>query len=354
MPDKILIAGNDAIAEAGIRAGCRSYFGYPITPQNELLEYMSVHMPKAGGVFIQAESEIGAIHMCYGASAAGARTMTSSSGPGISLKLEGISYLAGSDLPCVIVNVARGGPGLGNIAPAQGDYFQATKGGGHGDYRMIVLAPATIPEAAELTTLAFDLADKYRGPVLVLVDGVLGQMMEPVEFPQPIDPATLPPKPWALTGAQGRPPNVVTSFFLDPAELSKLNQRRQLRYRQIEEREIRYEEFETGDATIVIAAYGTPARIARSTIKLARDEGIRLGLLRPITLWPFPYAPLRALSTRVKTILTVEMSAGQMLEDVRLAVAERANTPFYGEMGGIVPTPRDILMEVKRYASYDA
>ncbi|MCL0057065.1 3-methyl-2-oxobutanoate dehydrogenase subunit VorB [Dehalococcoidia bacterium] len=357
MPDKILIAGNDAIAEAGIRAGCRSYFGYPITPQNELLEYMSAHMPKAGGVFIQAESEIGAINMCYGASAAGARTMTSSSSPGMSLKLEGISYLAGSDLPCVIVNVARAGPGLGNIAPGQGDYFQATKGGGHGDYRMIVLAPATIPEATELTMLAFDLADKYRGPVLVLVDGVLGQMMEPVEFRRPVDPATLPPKPWALTGARGRPPNIVTSFFLDPAELSELNLNRQDRYRRIEAQEVRYEEFETGDATIVIAAYGTVARIARTAVKLARNEGIRLGLLRPITLWPFPYAPLRALSNRVKTILTVEMSAGQMLEDVRLAVAERAETPFYGELGGIVPTPRDILREVKKYSetsSYDA
>ncbi|MBT9149521.1 MAG: 3-methyl-2-oxobutanoate dehydrogenase subunit VorB [Dehalococcoidia bacterium] len=354
MRDKILIAGNDAIAEAGIRAGCRSYFGYPITPQNELLEYMSAHMPKAGGVFVQAESEIGAINMCYGASAAGARTMTSSSGPGMSLKLEGISYLAGSDLPCVIVNVARGGPGLGNIAPGQGDYFQATKGGGHGDYRMIVLAPATIPEATELTMLAFDLADKYRTPVLVLVDGVLGQMMEPVEFRDPVDPATLPPKPWALTGAQGRPPNIVTSFFLDPQELSELNLKRQDRYRRIVTQEVRYEEFETGDATIVIAAYGTVARIARTTVKLARNEGIKLGLLRPITLWPFPYAPLRALSNRVKVILTVEMSAGQMLEDVRLAVAERAETPFYGEMGGIVPTPRGILMEVKKYASYDA
>jgi 2-oxoglutarate ferredoxin oxidoreductase subunit alpha len=252
------------------------------------------------------------------------------------------------------VNVARGGPGLGNIAPAQGDYFQATKGGGHGDYRTIVLAPATIPEAVELTMLAFDLADKYRTPVLVLVDGMLGQMMEPVKFRQPVDPATLPPKPWALTGARGRPPNIVTSFFLDPQELSELNLRRQLRYRQIEEQEVRCEEFETGDATIVIAAYGSVARIAKSTVKLAQNEGIRLGLFRPITLWPFPYAPLRSLSNRVKTILTVEMSAGQMLEDVRLAVVERAATPFYGVMGGIVPTPKDILMEVKKYASYDA
>jgi 2-oxoglutarate ferredoxin oxidoreductase subunit alpha len=219
---------------------------------------------------------------------------------------------------------------------------------------MIVLAPATIPEATELTMLAFDLADRYRGPVLVLVDGMLGQMMEPVEFPEPVDPTTLPAKPWALTGARGRPPNIVTSFFLDPQELSKVNVRRQLRYRQIEQQEVRYEEFETGDATILIAAYGAVARISRTTVKLARNEGIRLGLLRPITLWPFPYAPLRDLSNRVKTILTVEMSAGQMLEDVRLAVVERAETPFYGVMGGIVPTPRDILMEVRKYASYDA
>lgn len=334
-----------------MRAGCRCYFGYPITPQSELLEYMATHMPKVGGVFIQAESELAAINMCYGASAAGGRTMTSSSSPGISLKMEGISYLAGADLPCVIINVARGGPGLGNIAPAQGDYFQATKGGGHGDYRMIVLAPATIPEATELVMLAFDLADRYRVPVMVLADGILGQMMEPVEFPEPIDPATLPTKPWALTGAKGRKPNIVTSFALDPKELSELNLKRQACYHQIEEQEVRYEESETADATIVIAAYGTVARIAKTTVKIAREEGLRLGLLRPITLWPFPYAPLRALSDRVNTILTVEMSAGQMVEDVRLAVAERAKTPFYGELGGVVPTPKDILREVKQYAS---
>jgi 2-oxoglutarate/2-oxoacid ferredoxin oxidoreductase subunit alpha len=344
------MTGNEAMAEAAICAGCRSYFGYPITPQNELLEYMSAHLPRAGGVFIQAESEIAAINMCYGASAAGFRTMTSSSSPGISLKMEGISYIAGADLPCVVINVVRGGPGLGNIAPAQGDYFQATKGGGHGDYHMIVLAPSTIPESIELVMLAFDLADKYRTPVMILADGMLGQMMEPVVLPAHIDPATLPAKPWAITGAKGRAPNIVTSFYLDPVELNEMDVKREIRYRQMEENEVRYEEYETADATVIIAAFGSVARIARTAVRMARDEGIKLGLLRPISLWPFPYEPLRALSRRVDVILTVEMNAGQMVEDVRLAVAERAETPFYGELGGLVPSPSSILREVKRYA----
>jgi 2-oxoglutarate/2-oxoacid ferredoxin oxidoreductase subunit alpha len=344
------MTGNEAMAEAAIRAGCRAYFGYPITPQNELLEYMAANMPRVCGVFVQAESELAAINMCYGASAAGARTMTSSSSPGISLKMEGISYLAGADLPCVVINVVRGGPGLGNIAPAQGDYFQATKGGGHGDYRMIVLGPATIPESVELVMLAFELADRYRGPVMVLADGMLGQMMEPVALPQPIDPGKLPSKPWALTGARGREPNIVTSFYLDPEELSAVDVKRQSRYQQIEEREVRYEEHETADAVVVIAAYGSVARIARTVVKMARSEGIKVGLFRPISLWPFPYAALRAVSGRVDTVLTVEMNAGQMVEDVRLAVCERAETPFYGVLGGLVPSPRDILREVKRYA----
>jgi 2-oxoglutarate ferredoxin oxidoreductase subunit alpha len=348
---KILMTGNEAMAEAAICAGCRAYFGYPITPQNELLEYMAARMPTVGGVFIQAESEVAAINMCYGASAAGARTMTSSSSPGISLKMEGISYLAGADLPCVIINVARGGPGLGNIAPAQGDYFQATKGGGHGDYRMIVLGPATIAEAIELVMLAFDLADRYRVPVMVLSDGMLGQMMEPVVLPEPVDPTSLPAKPWALTGARGRHPNVVTSYAIDPADLNRINAQRQSRYHQIEEKEVRYQETETSDATIIVVAYGTVARIARTTVKMARSQGIKLGLVQPITLWPFPYAALRLLSGRVNTILTVEMSAGQMVEDVRLAVGDRAETPFYGELGGLVPTPKDILREVKRNVS---
>jgi len=345
------MTGNDAMAEAAICAGCRAYFGYPITPQNEILEYMAAHMPGVGGAFIQAESEVAAINMCYGASAAGVRTMTSSSSPGISLKMEGISYLAGADLPCVIINVARGGPGLGNIAPAQGDYFQATKGGGHGDYRMIVLGPATIAEAIELVILGFDLADKYRIPVMILSDGMLGQMMEPVVLPKPIDSASLPVKPWALTGAKDRRPNVVTSYAIDPEELSQINTKRQSRYHQIESKEVRYRETETSDATIVMVAYGTMARIARTAVRMARSQGIKLGLVQPITLWPFPYARLRTLSSQVTTILAVEMSAGQMVEDVRLAVAERAETPFYGKLGGLVPTPKDILREVKRNVS---
>ncbi len=350
MGERLLLRGNEVIAEAAIRAGCQCYFAYPITPQAELLEHMARHMPRLGRTFIQAESEIAAISMVYGAAATGVRTMTSSSSPGISLKQEGISYLAGSNLPAVIVNIVRGGPGLGNIAPSQCDYFQATKGGGHGDYRMIVLGPSTVPEAGELTMLAFDLADKYRIPVMILADGMLGQMMEPVELPDPVDPGGLPTKDWATTGAAGRDPNIVLSFDLDPEKLKEMNLALQEKYREIEANEVRYEESDTEDADIVIAAHGTIARIARSVVRLARAEGIRLGLFRPITLWPFPYEPLRGLADRVDTVLTVEMSAGQMWEDVRLAVAERAATPFYGELGGVVPTPRGILNEVRKHA----
>jgi len=346
----MLLRGNEVIAEAAIRAGCQCYFAYPITPQAELLEHMARNMPRLGRAFVQAESEVAAISMVYGAAAAGVRVMTSSSSPGISLKQEGISYLAGSRLPAVIVNVVRGGPGLGNIAPSQCDYFQATKGGGHGDYRMIVLGPSTVPEAGELTMLAFDLADRYRTPVMILADGLLGQMMEPVSLPEPVDPASLPNKPWATTGAAGRDPNIILSFDLDPEKLKEMNQVLQETYHRITENEVRCEETETEDAEIVIAAYGTIARIAKSVIRMARADGIRLGLFRPITLWPFPYDPLRALADRVETVLTVEMSAGQMWEDVRLAIAERAATPFYGEMGGVVPTPRAILNEVIKHA----
>jgi len=324
MGERLLLRGNEAIAEAAIRAGCQCYFAYPITPQAELLEHMAKHMPKLGRTFIQAESEIAAISMVYGAASVGVRTMTSSSSPGISLKQEGISYLAGSDLPAVVVNVMRGGPGLGDIAPAQADYFQATKGGGHGDYHIIVLAPSTVPEAGKLTMLAFDLADRYCTPVMLLADGMLGQMMEPVELPEPVDPASLPAKPWATTGAKDRDPNVIRSFDLDPEILKQMNLALQERYREIETKEVRYEETATDDADIVIAAYGMVARIAKSAVRMARAEGIKLGLFRPITLWPFPYPPLKELSKRVKTVLTVEMSAGQMWEDVRLAVCERA------------------------------
>lgn len=349
MSERLLLRGNEVIAESAIRAGCQCYFAYPITPQAELLEHMARHMPRLGRTFVQAESEVSAINMVYGAAGAGVRTMTSSSSPGISLKMEGISYLAGANLPAVIVNIVRGGPGLGNIAPSQCDYFQATKGGGHGDYRIIALAPSTVPEAGDLTMLAFDLADQYRIPVMILADGLLGQMMEPVVLPDPVDPADLPAKDWATTGANGRDPNIILSFDLDPQGLRRMNLDLQAKYRRISDHETRYEEIETQDADIVIAAYGTIARICHSVVRMARKEGIRLGLFRPITVWPFPYEPLRAIADRAHTMLTVEMSAGQMWEDVRLAVAERAETPFYGQMGGIVPTPREILNEVKRY-----
>jgi len=350
MGKRVLLRGNEVIAEAAIRAGCQCYFAYPITPQAELLEHMARNMPRLGRTFVQAESEIAAISMVYGAASVGVRTMTSSSSPGISLKQEGISYLAGSNLPSVIVNVVRGGPGLGDIAPSQCDYFQATKGGGHGDYHMIVLAPSTVPEAGELTMLAFELADQYRTPVMILADGLLGQMMEPVELPEPIDPASIPAKPWATTGADGRDPNIILSFDLDPEVLKRMNLDLQEKYRRIEDNEIRYEETMTEDADLIIAAYGTTARIAKTVVKQARSEGIKVGLFRPITAWPFPYEALRELASQVSTVLTVEMSAGQMWEDVRLAVAERAATPFYGEMGGVVPTPRDILNEVRKHA----
>jgi 2-oxoglutarate ferredoxin oxidoreductase subunit alpha len=350
MGNRLLLRGNEVIAEAAIRAGCQCYFAYPITPQAELLEHMAHNMPRLKRTFVQAESEVAAISMVYGAAAAGVRVLTSSSSPGISLKQEGISYLAGSNLPAVIVNIVRGGPGLGNIAPAQCDYFQATKGGGHGDYHIIVLGPSTVPEAAELTMLAFDLADAYRIPVMILADGMLGQMMEPVELPEPIDVDALPKKDWATTGAKGRDPNIILSFDLDPEKLKQMNLALQEKYHRIVANEVRFEETATEDAEIVIAAYGTVARISKTVVQMAREEGLRLGLFRPITLWPFPYEPLRALADRVEAVLTVEMSAGQMWEDVRLAVAERARTPFYGELGGVVPTPRGILSEVKKHA----
>lgn len=346
---KVLMRGNEAMAEAAIRAGCRCYFCYPITPQGELVEYMARHLPRRGGVFLQAESEVAAINMVYGAAAAGVRTMTSSSSPGISLKMEGISYLAGARLPAVIVNVMRAGPGLGNIAPAQGDYFQATKGGGHGDYRLLVLAPSTVQEAAELVMLAFDLSDRYRVPAMILADGMLGQMMEPVELPEPIPAERIPPRPWALTGAKGRAPNVVSSFDLDPHRFREILRALWAVYREIEGTEVRWEEYATEDAELVLVAYGTMGRICRTVVRRARREGLRVGLFRPITLWPFPYEPLRRLSERVPVLLTVELSAGQMWEDVRLAVEGRAKTPFYGELGGVVPTPEEILSEVRKY-----
>ncbi len=345
---KMLFKGSEAIAEAAIRAGCRLYFGYPITPQSELTEYMSRRLPEVDGTFLQAESEVATVNMMYGASCTGKRVMTSTSSPGFSLMMEGVSYMAGAELPAVFVNVVRGGPGLGDIQPAQSDYFQATKGGGHGDYRMIVLAPHTIQESVDLMNLAFDLADKYRMLVTILADGMLGQMMEPVEFPEMRDPNGVPKKDWALTGASDHEPRKVTSFNIDPYGLEEMNLRYQATYKKVVENEIRYEEVNTKDADIIIAAYGTMARIVKTTIHLAEKEGIKVGLFRPITLWPFPYKQINKLADTVENVLTVEMSYGQMLEDVKLGVNGKAKTPFYGRSGGVVPTPTEVLEAVKK------
>lgn len=334
--------GNEAVGEGAIRAGCQCYFGYPITPQNELTAYMARHMPEHGRVFIQAESELAAINMVFGAAATGARAMTSSSSPGVSLKMEGISYLAGAQLPAVIVNVQRGGPGLGSIDPSQGDYFQATKGGGHGDYRMIVLAPASVQEMHDLTVDAFRLADAYRLPVMVLADGRLGQMMEPILLHQ-TPPPPAPDKPWALTGAAGRKPNVIRSLLVEDGELERHNRALQSGYRRIERTETRSEEYQTDNARVLIAAWGTCARIAKGAVQKARAQGLAVGLFRPITVWPFPSQRLSELALRVDAILTIEMNCGQMLEDVRLAVGDRVPVHFSGFPGGRVPSETDVV-----------
>ena len=339
---RVLVTGNEAAAEAAIMARCRCYYGYPITPQNEISAYMALHMPEAGGVFLQAESEVAAINMCFGSAATGARVMTSSSSPGISLKMEGISYAAGAELPIVIINVMRGGPGLGNIEPAQGDYFQATKGGGHGDYRLIVLAPYSVQEFADLVMLAFDLADEYRTPVMVLADGQIGQMMEPAVLRAP-SPRALPEKDWVLSGAAGRAPRQVHSFWLKAGRLTEHNLHLVAKYDRISSRETRFEERGTEEAQVVLVAYGTSARVSLEAMRTAGKDSPRLGLLRPITLWPFPSAPLRKLAEKGKRFLVVEMSAGQMVEDVRLAVEGRAPVGFVGRPGGGVPSPAEIL-----------
>jgi 2-oxoglutarate ferredoxin oxidoreductase subunit alpha len=337
--------GNDAVGEGAIRAGCDSYYGYPITPQNELTSYMARHMPAHGRVFIQAESELAAISMVFGSSAAGKRAMTSSSSPGISLKQEGISYLAGCELPAVIVNVQRGGPGLGDITPSQGDYFQAVKGGGHGDYHQIVLAPDSVQESHDLTILAFDLADKYRNPVMILTDGRLGQMMEPLSLNEaPIRPP--PDKPWAVNGAASRKPNMIRSLLMVSGELETHNLHLQRKYEQVRANEVRYEERLTTDCDVLCVAYGTSARIVKGAMKTAREQGMRIGLIRPISLWPFPSMRIRELAPRVKGVLVVEMSAGQMLEDVQLAVAGQTPVAFEGRMGGGVPTEAEILRKL--------
>lgn len=339
---KVLMKGNEAIAEAAIRAGCEAYFGYPITPQTEVLEYMSARMPALGRAFVQAESELGAVNMLYGAACTGARAMTTTSSPGFSLMQEGLSYIACSEVPAVVVNVMRGGPGLGNIQPSQADYLQMTKGGGHGDYTPIVLAPSTVQEMVNLVILAFDLADKYRQPVYVIADGMLGQIMEPVELPE-LKPPQRPERPWALTGAKGRPRNIVTSLQLDPPALEKVNLRLQEIYRRIRENEQRYEEYMTDDADLLLVAYGTAARIAKTAIAKARRQGLKAGLFRPITVNPYPYDALRKAAEKARRLLVVELSAGQMLEDVRLAVMDRRPIHFFGKMGGVVPMPEDVV-----------
>jgi len=349
MAKKVLMKGNEAIAEAAVQAGCRYFFGYPITPQNELPAYLSWRLPEVNGVFLQAESEVAASNMVYGAAGAGARVMTSSSSPGISLKAEGISYIAGAELPAVIVNMMRGGPGLGGIQPAQSDYFQATKGMAHGDFRLLVLAPSSVQEAVDLTIDAFELADKYRNPVLLLADGMIGQMMEPVSFEKSIDPDDLPDKPWATDGAEGREKNIINSLALDPAELEKHNYKLKEKYEQMKKEEVRYETYYLDDADIVIVAYGTSARISLSAIDLAREEGYKVGLIRPITLFPFPKEIIAKTSEKVDDFLTVEMSTGQMVEDVELAVcANNSSVHFYGRTGGMIPTPEEILAEIKK------
>ncbi len=347
MSEKVLMKGNEAIAEAAIRAGCRHYFGYPITPQTELAAYMAKRMPKIDGVFLQAESEIAAINMVYGVSSAGLRVMTSSSSPGVSLKQEGISYIAGSDLPALIVNVERGGPGLGGIQPSQSDYYQATKGGGHGDYHLIVLTPASVQEMADLTALAFDLSDKYRVPAMLLADGTIGQMMEPVELPE--ESCSKVEKPWAVTGTKmQRKHNIVNSLYLVPEELERTNMERFERYAEIEKNEVRYEEFMTEDADVCVVAFGIAARVSKNAVVAARKEGIKAGLIRPITVWPFPKQPVADIAPRVKGFVSVELSMGQMIDDIRLACGCSKPVSLCNRVGGMIPTPDEVLDAIRK------
>ena len=349
MSETRLMKGNEALAEAAIRAGCQAYFGYPITPQSEILEYLTDEGRKRGMIVLQAESEVASINMVYGAAGAGARAMTSSSSPGISLMQEGLSYIACAELPCLVVNINRGGPGLGTIQPSQGDYFQATKGGGHGDYHLIVLAPASVQEMADFVFDAFDLADKYRNPVMILADGALGQMMEKVEFRE-YDPRDhTPVKPWATVGKpKERPRNILTSLHIQPEKMEQINLHLQAKYKEICQNEVRYEIVETDDAEFLIVAYGLVARIAHRAVEIAREQGIRVGLLRPISLYPYPYGALRELAEHVRGILVAEMNAGQMVEDVRLAVEGRVPVEFYGRMGGIIPSPEEIVKALEK------
>lgn len=346
---KMLMKGNEAIAEAAISAGCRYFFGYPITPQSQVPEYMSKRLPQVGGCYLQSESEVAAINMVYGAAGAGGRVLTSSSSPGISLKQEGISYIAGAELPCVIVNMVRGGPGLGSIQPAQSDYFQATKGGGHGDYHLVVLAPASVQEIVELTQLAFDIADYYRNPVLIMGDGLIGQMMEPVEMPAYKPYRPLPEKTWAAVGWDGkRERAVINSLYIDPDVLEQKVLQLYQKYALIERDEVRVQLEMMDDAEYVLVAYGTTARVARSAMRKAREQGVKVGMIRPITLWPFPTQAVRDACLNARHFLTVEMSMGQMVEDVRLAAEGRVPVSFYGRTGGVVPDVREIYHEIMK------
>lgn len=346
MTARKLMKGNEAICHGAVAARCDAFFGYPITPQNEIPEKMSVLMPESGGVFLQAESEVAAINMVYGAASAGKRAMTSSSSPGISLKQEGISYIAACELPCVVVNVQRGGPGLGNTLPAQADYFQTIKGGGHGDYKMITLAPWSVQDCYEMMPLAFDLADEYRNPVMVLLDAIVGQMIEPVELHGNFT-ITDYPKPWATNGARGRAHNIVNSLWIDPEVMEQLNLRMQAKYAAAEQHEVRFSGYRLEDAEMALVAYGSPARICRTVVDLARDEGMKVGLLRPVTLFPFPSRQIRGMAESGVRFKVVEMSHGQMVEDVRLAVNGVSEVSFYGRSGGVVPTPTEILNQVR-------
>ncbi len=347
---KKLLKGCEAIGEAAIKAGCRLFFGYPITPQNEIPEYMSGRLPQVGGTFVQAESEVAASNMLYGAAGAGCRVMTSSSSPGISLMMEGVSYMAGSELPVVIVNIMRGGPGLGGILPSQSDYFQAVKGGGHGDYRCLVLAPSTVQEAADLMIDAFDLADRYRNPVMMLGDGLIGQMMEPVEFKTEIDPASLPEKPWATVGCKGRKPNIVNSLYLVGEELEKHNWDLYRKYQEMG-KEVRHETYNLdGECDVLIVAYGTVARIARTAIDALKDKGLKVGLFRPITLYPYPEKALVEAASKARKVLVAELSCGQMVEDVRAFVGHQVPVSFYGRVGGVVMTPDELVDQAIKLA----
>lgn len=345
---KELWKGNEAIAEAAVRAGLEAYFGYPITPQTEVLEYLSHRMPELGRAFVQAESELGAINMVYGAACTGVRVMSSSSSPGVSLMMEGLSYIAGTEVPAVVVNVMRGGPGLGNIAPAQGDYNQAVRGGGHGDYPRIVLAPASVQEAIDLTVLSFDLAEKYRMITMLILDGSVGQMMEPVEMPE-MKPVQRKDFDWATNGKMGkRDRRILSSIYLNPLDQEQTNFRLLKRWKEVQANEIRHKEYFLDDAEIVVVGFGTAGRVALSAVREARAQGIKVGLLRPITVSPFPFEALNQLTGQARAFLVTEMNTGQMLDDVRLAVRGRVPVEFYGRTGGVVPFPDEILNEIKR------